>query len=56
MPIEGQHLEFRVEAFNALNHPVWGSPGTSQGSSTFGKISSTSQDNRDMQLALKYIF
>jgi hypothetical protein len=56
MPFEGHSLDFRVEAFNALNQPQWGSPGVSQGSSTFGKISSTAIDNRELQLALKYIF
>jgi hypothetical protein len=53
---EGQHLDFRIEAFNALNEPQWGIPGASQGSSTFGKITSTSIDNRELQLALKYNF
>ena len=56
LPFEQQHLDFRIEAFNALNQPQWGSPGSTQGSSSFGKISSTSIDNRELQLALKYIF
>ena len=56
MPFEQQHLDFRVEAFNALNHPQYGAPGTVQGSGNFGVITSTSLDNRELQLALKYIF
>ena len=56
LPWEQQHVDFRIEAFNALNQPQFSSPGTSQGSSSFGKISSTSIDNRELQLALKYIF
>jgi hypothetical protein len=56
MPFEGQQLEFRMEAFNALNHPQFGSPGTVQGSSNFGVVQSTHTDNRDLQLALKYFF
>jgi hypothetical protein len=56
LPFEQQYMNFRIEVFNALNHPQFAAPGTSQGSSTFGKISSTSIDNREVQLALKYIF
>ena len=56
MPFERQSLDFRLEVFNALNHPQFGAPGSTQGSSTFGKISSTSIDNREVQLALKYLF
>jgi hypothetical protein len=56
LPFEGQHLDFRLEAFNALNHPQFGPPGATQGSSTFGVITSTNSDNRDLQVALKYVF
>jgi outer membrane receptor protein involved in Fe transport len=56
LPIEKQYLDFRLEAFNALNHPQFAAPGTSQGSGNFGQITSTNSDNRDLQLALKYIF
>jgi outer membrane receptor protein involved in Fe transport len=55
-PFEGQHLDFRVEAFNALNTPQFGPPGSTQGTSTFGVITSTATNNRELQLALKYIF
>jgi outer membrane receptor protein involved in Fe transport len=56
LPFEGQHLDFRLEAFNALNHPQFAAPGASQGSGNFGVIASTHSDNRDLQLALKYVF
>ncbi len=56
LPFEGQHLDFRLEAFNALNHPQFASPGTTQGSGNFGVITSTHSDNRDLQVALKYVF
>jgi hypothetical protein len=52
---EHQHLELRVEAFNAFNHPQWSSPGVTQGSSSFGKITNAA-NSRVLQGALKYIF
>jgi hypothetical protein len=56
LPWEQQHLDFRLEAFNSLNSPQFSSPGTSLGSSSFGKISAVSIDNRELQLAMKYVF
>jgi len=53
---EGHELQFRWEAFNVLNHPVWGLPNTSLSSSNFGRITSTNGSMRQMQFALKYVF
>ena len=42
-----RQLEFRAEAFNALNHPNWSMPGVSLASlNTFGIITSTVNEPR----------
>ena len=53
---EQHRLEFRFEAFNLLNHPVWTSPNTGITSTTFGQITGTRTNMRQLQFALKYIF
>ena len=50
------YLEFRVEAFNVLNHPNWGEPNTTLSSVAFGRVSSTRGDMRQIQLGLKLLF
>jgi hypothetical protein len=53
---EERRVQFRWESFNFLNTPQLSAPSASLGSSTFGRITSTITNNREMQLALKYIF
>ena len=52
---ERHKIEARAEAFNILNHPVFGNPRTSLTDANIGRILS-SNDPRIMQFALKYIF
>jgi len=49
-------LQFRAEAFNALNHANFSNPNSDANSPTFGQISSTTNQNRDIQFGLKLIF
>jgi Carboxypeptidase regulatory-like domain len=70
MPYNEHHaLQFRVEAFNVLNHPVWGTPNGNIRSGAvfpgapanaarqgFGVISSTALAMRQLQVGLKYLF
>ena len=49
-------LQFRLEAFNVLNHPVWATPNINVLSSGFGTITLTAVSMRQLQLALKYNF
>jgi len=49
-------LQFRGEAFNIANHPNFQQPNATQNSPSFGRITATSADNRELQLALKLIF
>lgn len=57
MPFAETHnLELRLESFNTLNTPQFANPGTSLGNGDFGKITSTKIDNRELQLAVKYLF
>ena len=53
---ENHLLNFRLEAFNASNHPNWNVPGSDARSpSNFGIITSA-KTMRSLQLALKYVF
>jgi hypothetical protein len=53
---EGSFLEFRAEAFNALNHPQFSGPNVTVGSSAFGTVTSQANSPRQVQLALKLYF
>ena len=68
---ERRYLQFRFEAFNAANHPVWGDPGVlvnanrltaagvpMPGTGAFGQITTTRNgiDMRQLQFSLKLIF
>jgi hypothetical protein len=54
-------LQFRAEFFNAFNRPQLGPDGTITSFDpnqfgTFGTISNTIADNRDIQFGLKLVF
>lgn len=66
---EGHTLQFRIEAFNVANHPVWNAPNanilagsafagqpSTNAHQAFGVITSTAIPMRQVQLALKYFF
>ena len=53
---EGMNFELRLEAENALNHPVFGTPDTSVDDPNFGVISYTSNGPRQVQLGGKINF
>lgn len=54
--VEAQSLQFRFEMFNILNHPNWSNPIVDPTSGSFGRVTGRSNDSRQLQLALKYIF
>ena len=52
---EGMRFEYRVEAFNAFNHPHFNDVDAGAGSPTFGQITSTvGNTQRQLQMALKF--
>jgi hypothetical protein len=51
------NTQFRAEAYNIINHPIFSQPASNiSTTSTVGKISTTSGDNRSIQLAVKVMF
>jgi Carboxypeptidase regulatory-like domain/TonB dependent receptor-like, beta-barrel len=53
---EGSRLEFRAEAFNALNHPQFGNVATTFNAGGFGNVQSQVNTPREIQMALKLYF
>jgi hypothetical protein len=53
---ETSRLQFRAEAFNISNHPVFNSPGTAINLASGGQVSSTLNSNRILEYALKFYF
>jgi hypothetical protein len=53
---EDAMLAFRLEFYNALNHPQFANAGTALGTATFGVITQNSVAPRLIQLAVKYLF
>jgi len=52
---EGARLEYRIEAFNALNHPQFCGPNSTVGTDNFGKITCQPDNSpRQVQMALKF--
>ena len=49
-------MQFRFDVFDFLNHPNWGGPNATPTSGAFGTITGKSNDDRQLQLALKMIF
>jgi hypothetical protein len=54
---ERMYFQFRMEAFNLLNHPVFASPNMQVTSGTqFGTITSTANRPRQLQIGLRFVF
>ncbi|HWB95361.1 MAG TPA: TonB-dependent receptor, partial [Bryobacteraceae bacterium] len=53
---ERARAELRGEAFNVMNHPLFGAPNTQFGSTTFGQVTTQENAPRQLQIAVKIIF
>jgi len=50
-------FSFRAEAFNLLNHPLYGAPSTSITSATFGQLPNDQQNfRRIIQVSARILF
>ncbi len=49
-------LQFRAEAFNAFNHLTYGNPDGNISDTTFGVVGSERSTERQLQLAVKFMF
>jgi hypothetical protein len=54
--LESRSVQFRAEFFNILNHSNYALPNTSVATGTFGLITSTFGQGRQIQFAVKVLF
>jgi len=55
-PVERLRVEFRAEAYNLMNTPLFAGPNLTVGSNLFGVVSAQENDPRQVQLGLKLLF
>ena len=53
---QGMSIEARIEASNAFNHPTFGTPDTIVDDGSFGVISYTSSQPRNVQFGIRFRF
>lgn len=53
---ESTYFQFRLEAFNLLNHPTFGAPNTQVNSTSFGVINTQANRPRQVQLGIRFVF
>lgn len=53
---ERQYFQFRMEAFNVLNHPMFAAPNVQVTSSSFGIINTQANRPRAIQFGFRYVF
>jgi outer membrane receptor protein involved in Fe transport len=57
VPVSAErYFQIRAEVYNLFNRVNLGLPGGSRGTATFGTISSTSTNAREVQLGLRFVF
>jgi len=54
--IASKTLQFRLEAFNVFNNPIWNDPNTTLTSPLYGTINTTRKPMRELQLGVKFVF
>jgi hypothetical protein len=53
---ERQYFQFRMEAFNVLNHPQFAAPNLQVTNSSFGVINTQANRPRQIQFGFRYVF
>ena len=54
--VRSKTLQFRLEAFNVLNNPIWNDPNTMLSSPLYGSITTTRKPMRELQVGVKFVF